>query len=269
MKILVTSDLHLDEWTALGHNPLNAITEHLKDLDALIIAGDLADDPLRTWPACLAWIGRQIDPAKVYVFPGNHDYYDHRLDGDDALRATVEAAGMQFAQKRTIMIGDLRFLCCTLWTDFCLFGQQEEAMLNARWMADYERISRDAGGEMINPADTVAAHADHLAWLTSAISEPYAGKTIIVTHHLPSAAVAGTPSLLSPFFASDLDAWIRAHQPALWLCGHSHRHQQARLGPSLIRDISLGYPEEIPDRTESGLLLRGLIDTTLPGLLVH
>lgn len=39
MKILVTSDLHLDEWTALGHNPLNAITEHLKDLDVSALQG--------------------------------------------------------------------------------------------------------------------------------------------------------------------------------------------------------------------------------------
>lgn len=268
MQILISADWHLDEWSAVGRNPLSGVVDRLHDLDALILAGDLAEDPLRTWPALLDWIGRRIDPAKVHVIPGNHDYYDHRLDGDDALRAVVEAAGMRFAQKTVIRIGDLRFLCCTLWTDFRLSGPQDEAMQRALWMADFERIARDAGGALITPTDTAAAHADHLDWLTRTISAPHAGKTVVVTHHLPNARVAGSPSPLSPFFASDLEEWTLQHKPALWLCGHAHRHQQARIGATLIRDISLGYPEEMPEGAELDLLFRGLIDTTCPDLLV-
>ncbi len=112
MKILVTSDWHLDYWTEEPRAPV--IPPHLDGLDALIIAGDLAYDPLLSWPLDLRWLGRHIDPAKVHVLPGNHDYYGHRLDGDDALRALVEAAGMQFAQKKVLMFGEVRFLCCTL-----------------------------------------------------------------------------------------------------------------------------------------------------------
>ena len=268
MMILISADWHLDEWSAMGHNPLLSIADRLNDLDALILAGDLAEDPLRTWPALLDWIGKRIDPAKVHVIPGNHDYYDHCLDGDEALRAVVEAVGMQFSQKRVITICGIRFLCCTLWTDFRLFGQQEKAMLQARWMADFGRIARDAGGALITPADTAASHVDHLDWLSRAIAAPHAGKTVVVTHHLPSSAVAGPLSPLSPFFASDLEDWILQHGPALWLCGHSHRHQQARIGATLIRDISLGYPDEMPEGAETDLLLRGLIDTTCPDLLV-
>jgi predicted MPP superfamily phosphohydrolase len=239
MQILITADWHLDEWSAVGRNPLLGVADRLNGLDALILAGDLAEDPLRTWPAVLDWIGQRIDPAKVHVIPGNHDYYDHRFDGDDALRAVVEAAGMQL-----------------------------EAMRRALWMADFERIARDAGGALITPADTAAAHADHLDWLTRAIRAPHAGQTVVVTHHLPSASVAGSLSPLSPFFASDLEGWILHHQPALWLCGHAHRHQQARIGTTLIRDISLGYPDEMPEGAEIDLLFRGLIDTTHSDLLV-
>lgn len=265
MQILISADWHLDEWSAVGRNPLLGVANRLNDLDALILAGDLAEDPLRTWPAFLDWIGQRIDPAKVHVIPGNHDYYDHRLDGDDALRDVIKAAGMHFAQKQALLIGDLRILCCTLWTDFRLFGQQDDAMLRALWMADFERIARNAKGAFITPADTAAAHADHLDWLTRAISAPHADRTVVVTHHLPSAGVAGS---LSPFFASDLEGWILHHQPALWLCGHSHRHQQARISTTLTRDISLGYPDEMPEGAEIDLLFRGLIDTTCPDLLV-
>lgn len=175
---------------------------------------------------------------------------------------------MRFAQKTVIRIGDFRFPCCTLWTNFRLSGPQDEAMRRALWMTDFERLARDARSALIMPADTAAAHADHLDWLTCAISAPHAGRTVVVTHNLPSPSVAGSLSPLSPFFASNLKGWMLQHQPALWLCGHSHRHQQARIGTTLIRDISLGFPYEMPEGAEIDLLFRGLLDTTCPDLLV-
>ena len=269
MKILITSDWHLDYWRSDARDPLVESGYIFEEADALILAGDLAEDPLRTWPSWLEWIGRRIDPAKVILVPGNHDYWGHRLGGDNELRAIVEAAGMTFAQKRAIVLGSLRFLCCTLWTDFRLLGPQAEGMADARWMEDYARIARDAGGDLIAPADTAAVHRDHLAWLTRAIAAPHDGRTVIVTHHLPSATVAGPVGPLSPVFASDLDDWILRHRPDLWLCGHSHRRFHGRVGPTAIRDVSLGYPWEVRDGRETDLLLRGLIDTDLPELLVY
>ncbi|WP_264675572.1 hypothetical protein [Paracoccus kondratievae] len=40
MNVLITADLHLDLWDRAG----------VRDLDALIIAGDLANDLKRNWP---------------------------------------------------------------------------------------------------------------------------------------------------------------------------------------------------------------------------
>lgn len=267
MKILVTSDWHLDYWSEEPRVP--AIVPHLAGLDALILAGDLADNPLRSWPLYLNWLGRHIDPGKVFVIPGNHDYYHHRLDGDRELRTLVEAAGMSFAQKRVLKFGDTRFLCCTLWTDFALFGTSEHSMAEARWMEDFELIQRDAHGELVTPEDIRAQQRDHLSWLTRAIAEPHPGRTVIVTHHQPSPAIGGPPSSVSPFFVSNLDAWILEHRPDLWLCGHAHRRLQGRVGSTAIRDISFGYPHEIQPHQEAELLLRGLIDTDRPELLVH
>ena len=267
MKILVTSDWHLDYWTEESRAP--AIVPHLEDLDALILAGDLADNPLRNWRLYLGWLGRHIDPAKIFVIPGNHDYYHHGLDGDDELRTVVEAAGAEFAQKRVLAFGDTRFLCCTLWSDFNLFGTPERSMSDARWMEDFSLIRRDRHGEIITPDDTLAAHRDHLAWLTHAIAEPHAGRTVVVTHHQPSPAIGGRATSVSPFFISNLDDWILEHQPDFWLCGHAHRRLQAKVGSTAIRDISFGYPHEVLPQQEATLLLRGLIDTDLPELLVH
>lgn len=266
MTILVTSDWHLDDWTEAQRAP--DIVPHLKGLDALILAGDLAEDPLRTWPLYLGWLGRHIDPAKVFVMPGNHDYYHHHLNGEAAMRAIVAEAGMQWAQKRVLVFGDVRILCCTLWADFGLFGAPEAAMDAALWLPDFSMIRRDAQGAFIAPQDTAALHRAHRAWLTQRIRAPHAGRTVIVTHHLPTAAVGGLRTPVSPFFASRLDPWIRTHAPDLWLCGHAHRHHEARIGATVIRDVSFGYPHEVQPGQDAALLQRGFIDTERPGLLV-
>lgn len=50
MNILITADLHLDLWARAERDPFVGIVPMLRDLDALIVAGDLADNPHRNWP---------------------------------------------------------------------------------------------------------------------------------------------------------------------------------------------------------------------------
>ena len=145
MKILVTADLHLDLWQHAGRDPFAGILPILGTLDALLVAGDITNDPLRNWPRALDRIARLIDPAKVHIIPGNHDYYHWHLGGDDRLRALTEAAGMNLAQKSALEIGGLRLLCCTLWTDYRLTGDPAAAMRMARrTMNEHLLIARDA-----------------------------------------------------------------------------------------------------------------------------
>ncbi|MTE01937.1 metallophosphoesterase [Paracoccus sp. YIM 132242] len=259
--ILITADLHLDAWFREGRDPLANIAPVLSGLDALIIAGDLANNPVYYWPRALARIGRLIDPARVHVFPGNHDYWTHHLAGDDVLARIAADAGARYVQKRAIDIGRFRFLCCTLWSDLNLTSDYNAAMYRA-WMTmpDYARIRRTANpvDGKIRPEDTVAVHRDHLAWLTRAMAEPWDGQRIVVTHHAPSRAVAGSINGLSPAFASDLDAWIKANRPDAWYFGHTHRRLSAKVQGVPVINVSLGYPDEVIDGMEAEGLLRGL-----------
>ena len=268
MHILVTADLHLDLWQRTGRDPIAALAPLLGAVDALIVAGDLTNNPLRRWPDALARLSRLIEPAKVHILPGNHDYYHFRLDGDDRLRKLVEDVGMIWAQKAEAVIGGVRFLCATLWTDFRLTGD-ETAAQNAAWLAmnDYRLIAHNTRGDMLLPRHTAEIHADHLAWLTDRIARPHPGRTVIVTHHGPSPCATGPIDRLTPSFSSDLDSWILRHEPDLWLFGHTHRHRAGRVGRTRIMNISLGYPDEAPEGHETDILLRGLIDTDAPGLL--
>lgn len=258
MNILITADLHLDLWADDGRAPFAGILPVLRDLDALIIAGDLANDPQRIWPLALSRLGRMVSPARIWVIPGNHDYYGATLD-DNVLARIVTEAGASLAQKEVLTFGNCRLLCCTLWTDFALTGDPEAAMARAGMgMLDYTRIRRAEGG-LIRPEHTVEVHRDHLDWLTREIAKPWSGQTIVVTHHAPGAAVSGPISSISPAFASDLDGCIEAHRPDYWFFGHTHRPLSPRIPGAPVVNISLGYSDEVPEGGEAELLLRGLI----------
>jgi hypothetical protein len=76
-------------------------------------------------------IGQILPPERVYVIPGNHDYYKHHLDDEDTLGEFRERAGTHFSQKMEVIIGGDRFLYCTLWTDFNIHSD----IVSAAWDA--------------------------------------------------------------------------------------------------------------------------------------
>ena len=175
---------------------------------------------------------------------------------------------MNFVQKTCLHFGGVRFISCTLWTDFNLAGHPDEAMAAAsRQLNDYHLIRFGTGNA--RPEDTAALHHDHLKWLTDAIAKPFDGRTVVVTHHGPSLCAAGPIDALTPAFCSNLDDWILRHQPALWLFGHTHRHLAGMFGSTPVVNVSLGYPSEVPHGRNEEILFRGLIDTDLPDLLVR
>jgi len=139
MPILVIADLHLDFWLGAGRDPFAALDPIvLASLDALILAGDIANKPRVRWPNMFRHIACYVRPEITYVVPGNHDYFDHIVNGDERLRNICDQAGVRFAQKSEIMLGEVRILCCTLWTDFCLHGDPASAMRIAeQGMKDY------------------------------------------------------------------------------------------------------------------------------------
>lgn len=258
MRVVVVADLHLDLWLAAGRDPIADIAAHHPDV--LIVAGDLSNKPKVRWPRMLAHIAQHIDLACVYVMPGNHDYYDHCLDDEDRLTGICEAAGAQFVQKRELHFGAARFLCCTLWTDFALYGDPTMAMTRAAaGMNDYQyiRMARRGYGR-IRPADTAQVHADHRAWLDARLGEPHDGPTIVVTHHCPLPALVGErQGTMAPAYASDLSELIEQHQPDFWFFGHTHAAAETCVGKTIARNVSLGYPDE--EDCEPRLALDGVV----------
>ncbi|MGP9791956.1 metallophosphoesterase [Roseinatronobacter sp. NSM] len=263
MSILVLADLHLDLWSEAGRDPLTALSaEDWAQFEAVIIAGDLTNKPKIRWKYAIRRLAQHIEAHRIHIIPGNHDYYDHALDGDDRLAGIAADQGAQFAQKRVLVFGGVRFLCCTLWTDFELHGQPLAAQAKAAdRMNDYRYIRLAQGGyRKARPSDTAARHADQRRWLSAQLSMPFAGDTVVVTHHCPH------PDLLAPgmgdlgaAYGSDLSTLIDQHQPAAWLFGHTHHHAEIRHGATWLRNISLGYARQCLPSLVPDILMQGKV----------
>ncbi len=251
MSVLVLSDLHFDHWLEQGRDPFSYQSwDFWAGLDALIIAGDLCDKPKVRWRPMLAHIGRYMPLDRVYVMPGNHDFYHHVLDGEERLQEIASTAGAHYSQMQQIVIGQTRFLCCTLWTDFASSGDVPTAMAEAQnGMNDYRYIRmQGAKYRKIRPEDTREVHRRHRAWLENALRVPFSGQTVVVTHHGPVPDVAdGKAPELDPTYTSDLTVIIDQFQPDAWLFGHTHEPITLQRGRTRISNVSLGYPVQVED----------------------
>lgn len=264
MKVLVWADVHADAWRRAGLNPFASVATDLQAVDALIIAGDIADNPAQGWPAFFKVLGDLIDLRKVAVFSGNHDYHGWDILDDAGMAAIAKTIGIHYAQKRVLEIDAARFVCCTLWTDFNLHGDVTGGMIAAQdRLMDYSKITVGEARRRLRPRDVLQMHEDHLAWLDRTLAELFPGRTMVVTHHAPHPELLGSLDLLDrlrPAYASNLEPLIRRYQPEAWLCGNIHGRREAQIGMSRLRDVSLGFPHEVNMTEARALLLRGLIE---------
>jgi len=211
MKLLILSDLHL-EFSNLSFADTEA--------DVIILAGDISKSDHGIYWARSTWPDKHI----IYV-AGNHEFYGYnRLEVLARLRITARETDVHFLDNEEVVIDDVRFLGATLWTDFKLFGVdlKMNCMYEGESSLNDFRVIKE-GERNFSALDSINLHNASVAWLTKAIREPFDGKTVVVTHHLPSAdsvVARFKKDLLSACFASKLDHLMG--KPVLWVHGHTH-----------------------------------------------
>lgn len=179
--------------------------------------------------------------------PGNHEYYRHDLTLIDELKAR-SPRNFHVLNDEEIIIDDVRFLCSVLWTDFALFGEEDKffSIQRARqMMPDFSVIQNNRS--TFTPEDSIKLHEASRAWLTAMLSEPFSGKTVVVTHHAPSSesvAPQFTADLLTPAFASNLENLMDNGAPTLWVHGHMHDSFNYNIYNTRVICNPRGYPEE-------------------------
>jgi predicted phosphodiesterase len=211
MRIHVLSDLHI-EIAAYQPQPV--------ECDVVVLAGDIGNHVQG-----IEW-GRYIWPNKEILYvPGNHEFYRlGRIETLKQMRVCARELGIHLLDNDEVVIAGVRFLGSTLWTDFNLFGEElkRSAMAEGKKYLNDFRLIRERF-RMFSPARSVQLHKTSRAWLTAKLQEPFPGKTVVITHHLPSArsvAERYKSSLTSACFASNLDELMGAS--ALWIHGHTH-----------------------------------------------
>lgn len=214
MKIHLLSDLHLE---------FGGFTPPATDADLVILAGDI-----HVKQHALAWAREHFKVPVVYV-PGNHEHYGSSL-GRTPRKLKEKALGshVHVLDNDIFVLGDVRVLGTTLWTDYRLTGNQPLAEVDALLrMSDFKAIRNRTFGRL-RPFHVLAEHAQARIFLQTALATPFAGKTVVVTHHapLPQAITAQhqdkAGSHLSASYASDLERLMGAEQVALWAFGHTH-----------------------------------------------
>jgi Icc-related predicted phosphoesterase len=148
----------------------------------------------------------------------------------------------------TLELEGIRFLGCTLWTDFNLHGEGEAWFARRRakrLIEDFASIQN--GGRRFTPEYSVELHEASKAWLVGELQNEFNGPSVVVTHHLPastSVAKRYANDSLNPAFASRLEDVIEKYRPELWVHGHTHVPCDYDLFDTRIVCNPGGYPGE-------------------------
>ncbi|MEM5341468.1 metallophosphoesterase [Paraburkholderia azotifigens] len=233
MRIQIASDLHLENLhrSFPGHNPVAP-----SDADVLVLAGDVANradavEHFARWP------------VPVLYVHGNHEAYGVEYGALAAhIRTRATGTMVHYLERDALVVDDVRFLGCCLWTDYALDGTRDESMALAdRMMHDYRAIRID-GSERFRPEHALAEHEKALDWLQDQLAKPFDGRTVVVTHHgvaPPSVhpRYAGNP--FNAAFVSDLGPLL-GHAD-VWIHGHVHDSFDYCVGGTRVIANPLGY----------------------------
>lgn len=256
-RLWIFSDLHQDHpgnaWDPAGHTPAGGF-------DAAVVAGDVHMPLLRA----LDWLAERLPGVPVVYVPGNHDFWwdrgEERYTIHDQMergRNRAAAHGITLLMDDVVVIGDVRFVGGTLWTDFRLGSfSLTHGMRSAQGrdgLVDYRRIrTGPRSRNRIEPEEVLAMHRATRAFLQAELARPHNGATVVVTHHAPHPdSLPDRHVHLAWCDASDLSEVIESGTPDLWVHGHVHRHADYRVGRTRIVCNARGHVDErtgfVPD----------------------
>ena len=238
MKIQLASDLHLE---FLQHDwPIERLITPEPGADVLVLAGDIANGA----GACQLFADW---PTPVIYVAGNHEFYGHVIDPmREQMRETALSFGIHFLDNDSVEIGGVRLLGTTLWTDYRLGENrldrtQRSLMAYANSNLNDHRLIRN-GRLVFSAQDALDCHEIARSWLQTELAKPFAGKTVVVSHHGPHplsvhARFAGTP--LNAAFVSDLSDLMPGAD--LWMHGHVHDSFDYQVGRCRVVANPAGY----------------------------
>lgn len=256
MRLWVLSDLHLE----FGEQFLPPVS----DADVCVCAGDILT---RGPEHSLEWLAQTIAPSMpVVVTAGNHEFYGGSYGFDLARQRArdMRLPRVHFLDDGEVVLGGVRFLGATLWTDFELDGSSVQDVAWA--MHNVGSLLNDFGGAIadfndvtgkLTTARAKVMHERSRTFLREALARPFDGPTVVITHHAPHRGSLHPRYHDSPInagFVSNLEGLILRGSPNLWVHGHVHDSFDYRVGLTRIVCNPRGYGNENP-AFEPGLVV--------------
>lgn len=255
----VYSDLHL-EFGAFKIEELPTDKETL-----LVLAGDIT-----VYPFSVFWFANLTRRfAHIIYVLGNHEHYHGNIaTTKNIIEQTFEAE--LFTNNYTVVddpqqikFDGFRFLAGTLWTDMDGDNPVTKSIVG-RSMNDYRLIS-NLEGTTLRPDDTIEKFKQTITKFEELLTEPYDGKTYVVTHHLPSYAAIdkiyrSNADKINGGYASNLDEFILTYQPEYWFFGHSHNSNNFKIGNTTLFSNSRGYANKHGEPQNKNFDKIGLIE---------
>ncbi len=225
MRINYFSDIHLE---------FGDLESPDNDADLVIAAGDIG-----VYDQGIKWLKR-LDKPVIYV-AGNHEFYGNEYhDTMRLLKQECAGTNISFLENDSIVMGDVRFIGCTLWADLFLEGEDKADALG-QTLNDFKRIKFEE--QQYNQKVFSEFYAHSNKWLISQLAKPFDGKTIVVTHHAPTEwSWNDSPNALKKLaYCNDLKYLFHEYEIAAWFHGHVHSMGDYRIAGSRILSNPRGY----------------------------
>jgi predicted phosphodiesterase len=237
VRLYILSDLHLER---------QSFTPLPVDADIIVLAGDIA-----VGTDGVEWARRWARGRPVLYVVGNHEFYGHAVAGlIDDLRRSAAGSSVHVLENDEVVIDGVRFLGCTLWSDFNFDGAERRAesmLICERVVNDYGRIESGTGGRPLTTENTRQLHLSSRGWLEQRLADRHPGPTVVVTHHAPLIRTRPSSPVLRALagaFASDVTDLMHGDRVGLWIFGHTHRAADLELHGTRVVSNPKGYPHQ-------------------------
>ena len=238
MKIHLVSDLHLEFLHGRWAN--ERLISPVPESDVLVLAGDIAGGT-DAYALFSNWSHDKQIPI-VFV-AGNHEFYGRDMSAVRSdMRQTVPP-GFHYLENDRVEIDGVRFLGTTMWTDYRIapdMTQQRQMQLAQDGLNDHHLIRTEV--DLFSAGDALALHKVARSWLARELAVPFAGKTVVVTHHGCHQFSIHQRFMNDPInaaFVSDLSEFFP--HVDLWLHGHVHNSFDYQVGRCRVVANPAGY----------------------------